>query len=175
MNKVYDTGLGFAGCIYNIQYNGLNLLIWQKLLSVDSTASCCARPPASPVPPSIDAVCFYGFGFMTVQMDAEFSVVTSAEMSIQFRTFSPNAVIFVVDSPNTEAYYGLYVVNGQVVMVVSSGGYGTDLLLSSGRIYNDGEWYQVSQAHRRHYIGVIEVFVLTGNTTQQHHICHDDN
>ena len=75
------------------------------------------------------------------------------QLSIQFRTFSPNAVILLVDSPQSTAYYGLYVVNGQVVMVISSGGRGSDVRLSSGRVYNDGQWYQV-----------INALVTNGNT-----------
>ena len=65
------------------------------------------------------------------------------QLSIQFRTFSPNAVILVVDSPFSTAFYGLYLLNGQLIMDVSSGGRGSNSRLASGRLYNDGQWYQV--------------------------------
>jgi hypothetical protein len=165
-------------------YNGLSIPIWQQLLQTTSTASCCARPAESPVPQIIAAVCFYGFGYLTLQMDADFSVVTSNEMTIQFRTYAPNAVIFLVDKAGTEAYYGLYIVNGQAVLVISSGGYGSDVLLSSGRIYNDGKWYQVSATLCSIIIFCYSslrktpnpnhcVFCSTGNNFEQRYVCLD--
>ena len=138
----------FEGCIYNMKYNGDQVPIWQQTLSAESTAHCCPRPPALPRPPTINAVDFKGFGY--VQIDrGQFIIEQQGQITLQFRTFDPNAVLVLVDDQLTNAYYGLYLNDGHVQLDILSDGdvISTNMhtTVTSVRKYNDGQWYKVNR------------------------------
>ena len=131
-----------------MRFNGDQLPIWQRTLSVESTARCCPKPPALPTPSTINAVDFKGFGY--VQIDrGQFVIEQQGQITLQFRTFDPNAVLVLVDDQLTTAYYGLYLSDGYVQLDIlsDSNTVTTNMrtIVRSVRKYNDGQWYKVSK------------------------------
>lgn len=140
--KVYDSGIPFSGCIYNVVFNGAPVPLWQSILSKDSTATCCRKPAPIPSASTISpCVTFYGFGFIKYQPRSTFSVVTQAQVALQFRTFGPDGVILMFSSLSTTDYYAIYLMGGTVVFAVSASG--NVVSVQTVNQYNDGQWYQV--------------------------------
>lgn len=142
--KVYDSGIPFYGCIYNIVFNGAPVPLWQNILRKDSKATCCRKPTPIPSASTISpCVTFCGFGYIKYQPRSTFSVGTQAQVALQFRTFAPDGVILMVSSPATTDYYGVYLMGGAVVFAVSASGNVVSVQTAVTNPYNDGQWYQV--------------------------------
>lgn len=140
--KVYDNGIPFSGCIYNVIYNGAPVPLWQSILRKDSTATCCRKP--SPIPSSATfspCVTLYGFGFVSYNPRISFSVTTQAQVALQFRTFAPDGVILMISALTTSDYYCVYMTGGTVAFSISS--LNNVISVQTSNLYNDGQWYQV--------------------------------
>ncbi|ESO13072.1 hypothetical protein HELRODRAFT_159671 [Helobdella robusta] len=148
IQKVYDSGIGFNGCIYRVLYNGVTMPIWQSTFRKDSTASCCKKPPQEPQASTITScVTAYGSGYIAYNPAAPgaFTASSGASLSIQFRTFSPNGVLFLVSSMSTGDFLGVFLQNGKVVFHVSSQMALYSALTDS--TYNNGNWYKFTATY----------------------------
>ncbi len=124
--------------------NGDTVPLWQAALREDSEVACCPRPPSPPGPPTIQAHTFNGFGYLMVD-PGDFVIASQSNMAFQFRTFDPDAILFLLESSvNLESYYGIFLQGGFPVFALQGdetvGGAQT---VYGSRIVNDGQWYQV--------------------------------
>lgn len=69
--------------------------------------------------------------------------IGNSHVQLEFRTFSPDGVLFLIDSVVTQTpYYTLAVQNGHVVLIAADSD-GKSVNLKTNQTYNDGHWYQV--------------------------------
>ena len=134
-------GLRFAGCVYNVNYNDVRVSLWQMILSKNSMSTCCKRPSNIPTPPTVPGVTFSGFGYIVYNPRLGLSVVGSAQISFQFRTFSPDGVMLLVGMPTINDYYSINMQVGRVTMSILAAG--VPISLSTTGIYNNGVWCMV--------------------------------
>ena len=58
-NKVNNES-SFVGCINRVEFDGVPLSLWANILSHESKATCCAKPPSIPSPNIITGANFNG-------------------------------------------------------------------------------------------------------------------
>ena len=157
VGKVYDRGATFAGCLFNVVYNGAALSLWQSVLRTDSRAACCSKPPSAAaafpvaVAPTLPAVAFFGFGYVSYVDPSPATPPQSRGslgLKLKFRTFAPDAVVVLlltgVDADVAD-YCGIFLDGGKLQWYISSAD-GDFARVESQRTYNTGRWYEVSAA-----------------------------
>jgi len=149
VGKVYDRGATFAGCLFNVVYNGAALSLWQSVLGADSRAACCSKPPSVAVAPTLPAVTFFGFGYVSYDPSPAPPPQSrgSLGLKLKFRTFAPDAVVLLLTGVDADVadYCGIFLDAGKLQWYISSADAGF-ARVESQRTYNTGLWYEVSAA-----------------------------
>jgi len=155
VGKVYDRGATFAGCLFNVVYNGAALSLWQSVLGADSRAACCSKPPSAAaafpvaVAPTLPAVAFFGFGYVSYDPSPATPPQSrgSLGLKLKFRTFAPDAVVLLLTGVDADVadYCGIFLDGGKLQWYISSADAGF-ARVESQRTYNTGRWYEVSAA-----------------------------
>ena len=71
-NKVNNES-SFVGCINRVEFDGVPLSLWANILSHESKATCCAKPPAIPSPNLVTGANFNGW--VVIYFEHTFSLI----------------------------------------------------------------------------------------------------
>ena len=145
----------FDGCINRVTLNGQKQDLWSPMVESTSEANFC---PSAGTPPNyprrIPGVTFGGLSYLVSLPPNGLDFSVKSQMSIKFRTFSPTAVVFTIQDSAASSYYGIFLQNGRVIFQYGSS---NDLVsLTSDNVYNDGDWYTVSELKYLLSVGIWE-------------------
>lgn len=146
MNCIFQTSKvssrsGFEGCMYDVKFNGGDVEIWQESINAGNTPQCCRTP--TPTPPTLGAgVSFDGFGQLV--LNAGLLNITDVPLTItfKFRTFNPNAYLFLVARDSVPVMFGIYLSNGYIVLEIGTVGAPQNRIQTTNK-FNTGDWFQV--------------------------------
>lgn len=133
------TQTSFEGCMHNVVFQNQQIPLWDLAVQ-GGKARCCAKPTYFDPIPSAPGTSISGFGHLQVAAPG-LSFSASMSISVKFRTFTPNGVLFIIERPGTSIYYSVLLKNGKVVFEIHTGNTYT---LETNNTYNDGKWYMVS-------------------------------
>ncbi|KAH9524561.1 hypothetical protein Btru_027181 [Bulinus truncatus] len=130
----------FRGCLFNAQYQGQYLNLWTKAATATSQVKCCDVPPSVASPALKPGISFSGLGYIELLPGSiTFSNIT--QLSLEIRTFSTDATLFSVKSPDQNTNFTLSLSSGYVQWTIFASG----LLytLKSNNQYSNGQWIQI--------------------------------
>lgn len=140
----------FGGCIENVDFGGVPVGLW-NLEGGTKNLGCTARDALTGV--SAKGFRFDGTGYVIIEKQ-RFNPTTSAQVTLTFKTFNPNGLLFVMgDAP---AFYSIELKNGKVLFQYDLGSGAASLESTGNKTYNDGQWHTVV-ANRIRKDGILKV------------------
>ncbi|XP_046574379.1 LOW QUALITY PROTEIN: laminin-like protein epi-1 [Haliotis rubra] len=136
---------GFEGCMYDVKFNGGDVDIWTESINAGNTPQCC-RTPTATSPTLAAGVSFDGFGQLVLNAGLLNMTDVPLTITLKFRTYNPNAYLFLVARDGVPVMFGIYLSNGYVVLEFGTVGAPQNRIQTSNR-FNTGDWFQVVAQH----------------------------
>ncbi|XP_071118584.1 laminin subunit beta-1-like [Haliotis cracherodii] len=136
---------GFEGCMYDVKFNGGDVEIWQESINAGNTPQCCRTP--TPTTPTLGAgVSFDGFGQLVLNAGLLNITDVPLNITLKFRTFNPNAYLFLLARDSVPVTFGIYLSNGYIVLEIGTVGDPQNRIQTTNK-FNTGDWFQVVAQH----------------------------
>uniref|UniRef100_A0A0A9YKQ2 Laminin subunit alpha-1 n=1 Tax=Lygus hesperus TaxID=30085 RepID=A0A0A9YKQ2_LYGHE len=136
-----STQSGLVGCLHHLHLNGRPIGLWD--FSTQNPHSCTACVEGAQEVVDESSYSFAGDGYSVVTHDSSgtynkylFSV------SLKFKTFDSNALLFIGSGNSTGKYVSLTLKNGRVIFRIGYGG-DSSLEMSTTEKYNNGKWTRI--------------------------------
>ncbi|CAL1527736.1 unnamed protein product [Lymnaea stagnalis] len=134
------TNRWFLGCLHNIVYQSQDVSLWTTSLTTSNPPKCCQTPPALPAPFTTPGLSFDGFGHITLY-PGRLLFSDFKQFSLELRTFSTEATLFTVSSPDKKTVFSITVSAKAVVWTILNDG--VQYKLVSPLQIATGKWAQI--------------------------------